>query len=201
MLLARELSGGAQAVIFTKPTYGLDVQNTASTRRRIREAADAGMAIVLISTDLDELLELADRIAVMSRRPHRRHRRQRRRRPVADRAADGRSGMTQWSAMSRPMASAAVARPSFRCWPALGLLIAGASCWLLGVDPLDYYAYVRAGDCCRRSGIQATLTRMAPLLLIAAGLIVAFRPACGISAATASSCWAPRRLPRRSAAG
>jgi len=66
VLLARELSGGARAVIHSKPTHGLDVRNTASTRRRIREAAAAGVATVLISTDLDEILELADRVAVMS---------------------------------------------------------------------------------------------------------------------------------------
>jgi simple sugar transport system ATP-binding protein len=66
VLLARELSGGARAVIHSKPTHGLDVRNAASTRRRIREAAGAGVATVLISTDLDEILELADRVAVMS---------------------------------------------------------------------------------------------------------------------------------------
>jgi ABC-type uncharacterized transport system ATPase subunit len=67
VLLARELTGAAEAVIFAKPTYGLDVNNIRATRRRITEAADAGKAVVLISTDLDELLELADRIAVMDR--------------------------------------------------------------------------------------------------------------------------------------
>jgi ABC-type uncharacterized transport system ATPase subunit len=67
VVLARELSGGARAVIYNKPTYGLDVRNTASIRRRIAEAAAAGVATILISTDLDEILELADRIAVMSR--------------------------------------------------------------------------------------------------------------------------------------
>jgi simple sugar transport system ATP-binding protein len=66
VLLARELSGGAEVVIFAKPTYGLDVQNIKASRRRIREAAEAGRAVLLISTDLEELLELADRIAVMS---------------------------------------------------------------------------------------------------------------------------------------
>jgi general nucleoside transport system ATP-binding protein len=54
-------------VIYNKPTHGLDVRNTASARRRIGEAAAAGVATILISTDLDEILELADRIAVMSR--------------------------------------------------------------------------------------------------------------------------------------
>jgi ABC-type uncharacterized transport system ATPase subunit len=67
VVLARELSGGARAVIYNKPTHGLDVRNTASTRRRIGEAAAGGVAAVLISTDLDEIVELADRIAVMSR--------------------------------------------------------------------------------------------------------------------------------------
>jgi simple sugar transport system ATP-binding protein len=67
VLLARELTGAAEAVIFAKPTYGLDVNNIRTTRKRISEAADAGKAVVLISTDLDELLELADRIAVIDR--------------------------------------------------------------------------------------------------------------------------------------
>jgi len=67
VLLARELTGAAEAVIFAKPTYGLDVQNIRATRSRIRNAADAGKAVLLISTDLDELLELSDRIAVIDR--------------------------------------------------------------------------------------------------------------------------------------
>ncbi|OWJ64831.1 hypothetical protein BWR60_22495 [Inquilinus limosus] len=66
VLLARELSGTARVVIYSKPTYGLDVQNIVAARRRIRDAADAGVATILISTDLEELLELSDRIAVMS---------------------------------------------------------------------------------------------------------------------------------------
>jgi simple sugar transport system ATP-binding protein len=41
------------------------VKNIRATRQRIRDAADAGKAVLLISTDLDELLELADRIAVI----------------------------------------------------------------------------------------------------------------------------------------
>lgn len=67
VLLARELTGAAEAVIFAKPTYGLDVKNIRATRDRIREAANSGKAVLLISTDLDELLELADRISVIDR--------------------------------------------------------------------------------------------------------------------------------------
>ena len=65
-ILARELSGKTRAVVFAKPTYGLDVQNIRSSRERIARAAGAGMAVILISTDLEEILELSDRIAVMS---------------------------------------------------------------------------------------------------------------------------------------
>ena len=67
MLLGRELSGSARIVVFNKPTYGLDMQNITASRRRIREIAEQGVAVVLISTDLDELIELADRIVVMDR--------------------------------------------------------------------------------------------------------------------------------------
>ncbi len=67
VLLGRELSGAAKVVVFNKPTYGLDMQNIAASRQRIRDIAEGGMSVLLISTDLDELLELADRIAVMDR--------------------------------------------------------------------------------------------------------------------------------------
>jgi len=65
VILGRELSGTARIVVFNKPTYGLDMQNITAFRRRIREIADQGVAVILISTDLDELIELSDRIAVM----------------------------------------------------------------------------------------------------------------------------------------
>ncbi|MEO1104142.1 MAG: ABC transporter ATP-binding protein [Pseudomonadota bacterium] len=67
VLLGRELSGQAGVVIFNKPTYGLDLQNISASRERIAAIAAQGLAILLISTDLDELIELADRIAVMDR--------------------------------------------------------------------------------------------------------------------------------------
>ena len=67
VLIAREMVDGARAVVFNKPTYGLDLANTLATRRRIREIADRGLAVLLISTDLDELLGMCDRIAVMAR--------------------------------------------------------------------------------------------------------------------------------------
>ena len=66
LLLARELSSDAKVVVFHKPTYGLDLKTTRTVRRMIGGLRD-GRAALLISTDLDELLEVADRIAVLSR--------------------------------------------------------------------------------------------------------------------------------------
>jgi simple sugar transport system ATP-binding protein len=66
-LFGRELSQEPRLVITNKPTYGLDVANIRAARDRISAAAEAGVACLLISTELDELLELADRIGVMFR--------------------------------------------------------------------------------------------------------------------------------------
>jgi simple sugar transport system permease protein len=60
--------------------------------------------------------------------------------------------------------------------PVVLALVAGSLLLLLlGKNPFDYYGYVLERSLLRWGGIQETLTRMAPLLLIAAGLIVAFR--------------------------
>ena len=67
VVLARELSFDPKVVVYSKPTYGLDVKTTRSVRQTIREQARAGVTSVVISTDLDELLDLCDRIAVLSR--------------------------------------------------------------------------------------------------------------------------------------
>jgi ABC-type uncharacterized transport system ATPase subunit len=65
VLLARELANDAGVVIFNKPTYGLDLQNTRLAHERIVESASHGLGTIVISTDLDELLEVSDRIGVM----------------------------------------------------------------------------------------------------------------------------------------
>nr|WP_246580047.1 ATP-binding cassette domain-containing protein [Candidatus Sodalis endolongispinus] len=67
ILLARELNHRARAVIFAKPTYSLDLHNSLAIRERIRQSAAQGVAVVLISTDLDELLALSHRVAVLRR--------------------------------------------------------------------------------------------------------------------------------------
>jgi len=57
----------------------------------------------------------------------------------------------------------------------LALLVGAVVLLILGKDPLAYYGYVLDRGLLSRSGLQETVTRMAPLLMISAGLIVAFR--------------------------
>ncbi len=65
VLLARELDAEANLAILNKPTYGLDLHNQRLALDRIVAAAGRGVALLVISTDLDELLEVSDRIGVM----------------------------------------------------------------------------------------------------------------------------------------
>jgi simple sugar transport system ATP-binding protein len=65
-ILARELSEPVELLIVANPVFGLDFTATAAIHRRLLAARDGGAAILLVSEDLDELLELADRILVMS---------------------------------------------------------------------------------------------------------------------------------------
>ena len=64
-VLAREFDGDVRLLIVANPCFGLDVKAVAETRARIMAARNAGTAVLLISEDLDEILELADRIVVM----------------------------------------------------------------------------------------------------------------------------------------
>jgi simple sugar transport system ATP-binding protein len=64
-VLARELCGEVRLLIAQNPCLGLDFAATREIRERILEARNRGAAVLLLSEDLDELLELADRIVVM----------------------------------------------------------------------------------------------------------------------------------------
>jgi simple sugar transport system ATP-binding protein len=66
LLLARELALDPKVLVCNKPTNGLDLKTTRFVIRTLREQADAGKVVVLISSELDELLEIGDRIGVMS---------------------------------------------------------------------------------------------------------------------------------------
>jgi len=65
VVLARELSSSPEVIVAANPTRGLDVGATEAVRGLLLEAAGKGVGILLISEDLDEILLLADRIAVI----------------------------------------------------------------------------------------------------------------------------------------
>jgi simple sugar transport system ATP-binding protein len=65
VVLGREFSGDPALLIAASPTRGLDVAAIASVHSYLREAAAGGVAVLLLSEDLDEILVLADRVAVM----------------------------------------------------------------------------------------------------------------------------------------
>lgn len=65
LILARELARDPRLLIAAQPTRGLDVGATEYIRSKILEQRSLGRAVLLISEDLDEILSLSDRIAVM----------------------------------------------------------------------------------------------------------------------------------------
>jgi ABC-type uncharacterized transport system ATPase subunit len=65
VILARETSGKPELMIAVHPTRGLDVGATEAVHNILIKQRDAGAAILLISEDLDELLALSDRLAVI----------------------------------------------------------------------------------------------------------------------------------------
>ncbi len=67
VVVARELSRQVKALVASQPTRGLDVGSIEYVHRRIVEARDSGTAVLIISSELDEVLALGDRVAVMYR--------------------------------------------------------------------------------------------------------------------------------------
>jgi general nucleoside transport system ATP-binding protein len=65
LVLARELDGAPQMLVAENPTRGLDIRATRAVHQRLREVADAGAAVVIYSSDLDEVLELSTRVLVV----------------------------------------------------------------------------------------------------------------------------------------
>jgi len=65
-VLARELTGEVDLLVVANPCFGLDFSAVAEIRARLVAARDRGAAVLLLSEDLDEILELSDRVLVMS---------------------------------------------------------------------------------------------------------------------------------------
>ncbi len=67
VIIGREFSRPIKFLVASQPTRGLDVGSIEYIHQRIVEKRDSGCAILLVSTELDEIMELSDRIAVMYR--------------------------------------------------------------------------------------------------------------------------------------
>jgi ABC-type uncharacterized transport system ATPase subunit len=67
VIVAREFSRPIKLLIASQPTRGLDVGSIEYIHNRVVEKRDAGCAVLLVSTELDEVMQLSDRIAVMFR--------------------------------------------------------------------------------------------------------------------------------------
>ena len=65
LILAREVDEDARLVIAAQPTRGLDVGATAFVWKSLRDATARGCGVLLISSDLDELFDISDRLVVM----------------------------------------------------------------------------------------------------------------------------------------
>ncbi|MCW5838686.1 MAG: ABC transporter ATP-binding protein [Anaerolineales bacterium] len=67
VIVARELSRPVSLVVASQPTRGLDVGSIEYIHGKLLEKRDAGAAVLLVSSELDEIMQLSDRIAVMYR--------------------------------------------------------------------------------------------------------------------------------------
>ena len=65
VVIAREFADAMKVLVAASPTRGLDVEAVETVHSHLLEAAETGVAVLLISEDLDEVLALADRVVVM----------------------------------------------------------------------------------------------------------------------------------------
>ena len=67
VIVARELSRDLKVSVASQPTRGVDVGSIEYIHSRIVEERDAGTAVLIVSTELDEVMALSDRLLVMYR--------------------------------------------------------------------------------------------------------------------------------------
>jgi simple sugar transport system ATP-binding protein len=67
VIIARELTGDVKVLVVAQPTRGLDVGSIEFIHNQIIKLRDSGVAVLLVSAELDEILSLSDRIGVLYR--------------------------------------------------------------------------------------------------------------------------------------
>ena len=174
-IVGREMSEQPAVMVLAQPTWGVDVAATALIRQRILDLAAQGVAVLVVSEDLGEILEVCDRVAVMARRAPfagaRRRRDERRR----DRRVDGRRLRAMIRLVRRPAPSRAMLWTSpiiaVAATFALGAALfsalgqpAGAALHALFIAPVTDL-----------NGVSELLLKASPLCLIALGLAIGFR--------------------------
>ena len=65
-VVGRELTEDVDFLLINQPTWGVDLFAASRIRQEILKMADQGTAVLIISQDLDELMEISDRLAVMA---------------------------------------------------------------------------------------------------------------------------------------
>ena len=65
LIIARELNNHAKVIVASQPTRGLDIGATEFVRQQLIDQRNAGKGVMLISADLEEIMALSDRIAVL----------------------------------------------------------------------------------------------------------------------------------------
>ncbi|TMV36785.1 ABC transporter ATP-binding protein, partial [Thioclava sp. BHET1] len=65
-VIGRELEQAPEVIVVNQPTWGVDAAAAASIRQALIDRAEAGAAVIVISQDLDELLEISDRFAALN---------------------------------------------------------------------------------------------------------------------------------------
>ena len=66
-IMGREIDADPRLLLVSQPTWGVDVGAAAEIRGELLRLRDAGAAVLVVSEELDELLEITDRLVVMAR--------------------------------------------------------------------------------------------------------------------------------------
>ncbi len=167
LVVGRALAGAPKLVVAYQPTRGIDVGAAALVQSRLIEARNAGVGVLLISFELDEIFALADRVLVLSQGRFVGSFGARRGRPRPDRRPDGGPGMSGF----------------LRGRAARDILIAvvvvfgvGSLAMLLAhVSPVVGFGALFDGAFGTRAEVGETLVQATNLLFPALGIAVAFR--------------------------
>ena len=125
VLLARWLITEPRLLILDEPTRGIDVGAKAEIQKLVAELADDGMAVLFISAELEEVLRLSHRIAVLRdrRMVAELRQRRRRRRPRHGRSSPSGARSRGADGMSRSTACAACVTGTALFWPVVALVV------------------------------------------------------------------------------